>query len=930
MIIIKHLNKKYGNRKILNDINIELPRYGLVSILGESGCGKTTFLSCLAGLTNYQGDILIDGLSISNYSDAQKDAYRIKNIGIIFQDFKLYETETIERNILLPLEAVSGLKTDKKARKCSDLLKIVDLKVNPKSNVFCLSGGEKQRVAIARSLANDPCLILADEPTGNLDEKNSENIMAILTKIATTSLVVLVTHDEELAKKYSDQIINLEDGRITKIESYRKNVHKEYLPILKNKHSIRKIKLPLLFLSSHSFHTIFTKKWRTLLCNFITSLGLIGIGLSSILTNSISSTMTKAYSSFIDDDKIIITKNDSGEFNLSRFASSYYEIMDLKTKYPNLILDVGALYFANFEENFKDENLLTLASTTYRTIIDDFSARYINEYTWLDNMNAKIYPQNQEHLNNDEIVLGLTIKMIEDICFNLKIKRTVESLSDYLLNNVVTVRFSFANDSWAYSDEHLFTLKGFILDMSPNIYHTNHLWNEYVFEELMRMPTNDALDKKDNFPWVLKKAYYIVSSDVDNLLITSKKEKMFEPFIFEFAGKEYLPLLSKYKHSDRLICLSNTNATIQPSYSKYFLDANDNLSSPTFGSNSGIAIFPESLMMGFANDTYFSASLTDIEECINVNSIVNLDIAESINLPAGVLSGHYSTSITEGVRFRSDIQNYVFGSKPCYLNEIGISKTLAMSLFSTSDVLYKTLYIANNYSSVISATGRMYKNFEIVPLQITAVFDSPRKEITQDPAWSLVFFQKYFDISAFSLIANAISFCVKNKSKINETVLDLKQQFPQFEIVNPMSDINSNISELCSRFEGILLIFSIISSIIAVLVISLSTFLFALDNKKDILLARQIGISKNESNKFIYSNTLSICFISFLFSVIELLILTFLIEFIVSKTLYVDFTYTLTFKPFILMFVLIFGIGLLSSLFIAFVVGKEQQKTKDI
>ena len=226
MIRFSHVSKEFGNRTVLKDINLKLPRTGLISIIGPSGCGKTTLLNLLSGLLSFDGDIEIDGHHIGLMSQKEMDEYRLKNFGFVFQDFKLFESESVLNNIMFPLETANSCHQETKMKKCHELINLVGLKRNAKQRVNKLSGGEKQRVAIARALVNGPKIILADEPTGALDSKASQEIMKLLEVISEKSLVVMVTHDKDLAKKYAYQIIEMKDGVIVKIKHQAKKERK--------------------------------------------------------------------------------------------------------------------------------------------------------------------------------------------------------------------------------------------------------------------------------------------------------------------------------------------------------------------------------------------------------------------------------------------------------------------------------------------------------------------------------------------------------------------------------------------------------------------------------------------------------------------------------------------------------------------------------
>ena len=199
------------------------------------------------------GEVIVQNKSIYMSSENEISDFRLKNFGFVFQDFKLFEGETVMSNILLPLESTSIVSKRAKIRKCDDLLSLVGMKGMAKKNVNHLSGGEKQRVAIARALINDPSVVFMDEPTGSLDEKNSKIVMEIAKKISTYSLVIIVSHDLPLMEEFSNVIINMEDGKIKSVKKLREIDDKKYLPIRLDKRKIKSSSLPSNFLIKRYF-----------------------------------------------------------------------------------------------------------------------------------------------------------------------------------------------------------------------------------------------------------------------------------------------------------------------------------------------------------------------------------------------------------------------------------------------------------------------------------------------------------------------------------------------------------------------------------------------------------------------------------------------------------------------------------------------------
>lgn len=213
MIKIKNLNKKYGDSVIFENASFTFPNKGLICILGPSGCGKSTLLNLLAGFDcGYNGEIFVHGTSISKMNSSELCNYRRDNLGFVFQNYNLLSGYTAIENILLATDVVGKSYTESEPR-AKELLKKLGLAEKSEQKIETLSGGQKQRVAIARALINEPSVILADEPTGALDRKNSAEIMELLKKLSEEKLVIVITHDKKCAE-YADQIVTISDGRL--------------------------------------------------------------------------------------------------------------------------------------------------------------------------------------------------------------------------------------------------------------------------------------------------------------------------------------------------------------------------------------------------------------------------------------------------------------------------------------------------------------------------------------------------------------------------------------------------------------------------------------------------------------------------------------------------------------------------------------------
>ena len=283
MLEIKNITKVYKTegfeQKALDDVSVNFRRHEFASILGPSGSGKTTFLNIIGGLDNYtSGDLIINEVSTKDFSDRDWDSYRNHRVGFVFQSYNLITHQTILKNVELAL-TLSGCSKDERRKRALKALKDVGLEQHINKRPNQLSGGQMQRVAIARALVNDPEIILADEPTGALDSDTSVQIMDLLKAISKDKLVIMVTHNPDLAKEYSSRIINIKDGVIiSDTNPYDGKINtKEKKEIVLNKS--KKTKMSFLTALSLSFNNLMTKKARTILISIAGSIGIIGIAL---------------------------------------------------------------------------------------------------------------------------------------------------------------------------------------------------------------------------------------------------------------------------------------------------------------------------------------------------------------------------------------------------------------------------------------------------------------------------------------------------------------------------------------------------------------------------------------------------------------------------------------------------------------------------
>lgn len=290
---LENIKKTYRNGEsiiALKGVSLGFRESEFVSILGPSGCGKTTMLNIIGGLDQYDsGDLMINGMSTKKFKGADWDAYRNHSIGFVFQSYNLIGHQSVLQNVEIAL-TLSGVSKAERKQRAKDALSSVGLADQIKKKPNQLSGGQMQRVAIARALVNDPDIILADEPTGALDSHTSVQIMEILKEIAKTRLVIMVTHNGELAEKYSTRIITLLDGEI---QSDSNPIDPSDLPhpAVPVMAALKKTSMSLATATSLSFKNLLTKRGRTMITAFAGSIGIIGVALVLALSSGLSSYM---------------------------------------------------------------------------------------------------------------------------------------------------------------------------------------------------------------------------------------------------------------------------------------------------------------------------------------------------------------------------------------------------------------------------------------------------------------------------------------------------------------------------------------------------------------------------------------------------------------------------------------------------------------
>lgn len=527
MLKLENINKSYNNELILKNINLYFEDTGFISILGPSGSGKTTLLNIISGLIKPDsGTIQYNNLLLNKFNRKSWDSFRTYNLSYIFQDYKLLEDITVIDNIKIVTNNNNKIK---------QLLAKLEINKIQKQKVNKLSGGEKQRVAIARALVNDPDILLADEPTGALDTINSVKIMNILKEMSKNKLVIIVTHNIELAKKYSDKIIYIKDGT-TEHNDYIKEFTDIKTTILKkNKSSIKSIiKLALNGLKS--------KKKRTILTSLASSIGIITMALVLLISNGFNkdlknyeeTTLSKipiTISNGIYEKKSNSEKLKDNQINIKK-KDEYLHENNIDNNYLNYINKLNNNYYISYKYDIN----LPLLTNKYKYI--DIS--YFNMIPYKDNDYIKenyniIYGRNINNYN--EVLLAIdennmveedllmTFGINTDIEYNKLINTKIKIIPNDIYYKEENNYFIVNNDlQYQYNNGIELTIVGIVKEKEPIKNISTILYNKELIDKYLTINENSKIVKK-----------YL---NTDNVIIPSNTTK---DKILSYLGYKTIP-----------------------------------------------------------------------------------------------------------------------------------------------------------------------------------------------------------------------------------------------------------------------------------------------------------------------------------------------------------------------------------------------------
>lgn len=905
-----NLYKNFNGQSLLKGISYSFSDTGLYFIAGDSGSGKSTLLEILSGCDNsYVGDVLYQGKPLKELKEDERSDLRLKHFGFIRQSYDLLELETVYENVVLPLIGLQ-VKKQLRKRKALEVIEFVGLKEKANQKVNTLSGGEKQRVAIARALAIDPKIIFADEPTGALDKKNAELVNRILKEVSKKHLVIVVSHDQEAAKTYGDEILHLEDGILKTINNEPiTDTEERYVTFTPSKKD--SIKWSFLTWLKHAKNLFKAKKIRSSISVSIISFSLLSLGVSIYVQRDLQSELNSAFDEWNGIKGIVVERNGKNESTFGTILSpDESQIKQLLDENSSFIDDYGINYICPYENYFKSVNEFYFDSFGKKTLIQSLSVRNINEYRWISDIpnKIKIYPEKPKVLENEQIVLSLNYANMINMCSNLHIQRDFESLGNYLKNKPLEIFLETGNDSWGYGDSQLFSVVGVFQEENQTIYHYRHDWNEYVFEDCMGFPT--ALEEDSSLPWILRKSYYVLPKDTkEDFFMKARENGLLNKYVFERDSYEFDQTHNKKNEvsdSNRLyVFLTDKQSidykTLEEISSKRSLDKYS-----VFGEGSYVS-YPGSMISGFLNPFFLSDSkdeIFNISESMSKSS--KLAAFNDIDLPDNVSMGHYLMKKNDILTISSDFSNIMEGEVPKSSNEICLSEKL-FAKYNKSNKLYCAGVIANSEHD-----DYIENDYRIGELKVTGIIKGNEDSIYVSSNWTIDYWRDYLGMSSFSLEPKqAIFYCDEKTSK--EIMPTLSNKYPSLKFTNPSLTVESSISNVIDYVEIVLLFATFLTLSTSFFLFVSNALLLAFENKKEAKLLFELGIRRKNIVDCFGTNILLTSLLSFAISFSSL----FSAEYTINKTLQDNFGnasnyFKIDFIPVLAMVISIF-IGILMS-----------------
>ena len=902
MIEFKNVSKKY-DRILFKDFNFKFEDKGFYLIKGNSGSGKSTILNMISGLDkDYEGDILFDNHSLKGFSNSKLARLRMDDIGFIFQSFNLFESDTVSNNILITLNTldISKKEKDYKLYEILNRLGLIKLK---DTLVYKLSGGEKQRVALARSLVKSPKILLADEPTGALDFKNSKKIFKILKSISQDILVIVVTHDEYFSNLFGSNILYFNNQKIE-----YKNIINEHNPKFvvlnfKNKYK-RKYSLSLKFIFNRFKESFKSNKKMNAFIVSMCSISLFLFGLTLTINQEIGNLIINSFSSLCGENSLILESKSSSEVK-DYYGASKDDLINIYKTYSD-IDEIGCFYLNDFNNFFVESNACYFVNQFNSLIeIPKLNMNNFINYNYVKNFNSIKTFNKIEKYHEDSIILGIDNESMLQITSNLRIKNTYQALSDFIFSYNPYIVLRVQNDYWTYDDELIIDLIGITQASSNTIYSSKLFYNEYLLEDLMRFPSTLEIYKESEYPWDLKKLYYFKSENKVDLIKEISLSGVFNDLSFD----------SSFRSDDKVALMHNVSNGLKESDLKIIND-NFDINSYYYSTDFGYINYG-SIMAGFSKPTFISSSSAELEKIIDKDNKIEYEDYYYLNDSDTFLRGNYLINDKSKVTLSSNFSKEINGKYPENYKNIAISKGIANKFnFKIGDQIY-----LGTFTKLNKENNKISGDFNIASFRVSGITNESKNVLYQDGYFSIALYRDLFNISPINLNISNITFFLDNK--IDKSTIDTFNDLNQnYNLVAPLLEIENSLNESLKVISLVLSVFSVFSLISCMILLTITSYIKFIKSKKESAILILLGFNNYEIFRNSFYSNLFIGLISVVFALFSLIIGNVLISLIINKMIGGSNILLMNNYSILLLISIIILLSFISSVFLIFKIRK--------
>ncbi len=832
MLELKSITKIYKTgdfeQKALDEVSISFRKNEFVSILGRSGGGKTTLLNIIGGLDKYtSGDLLIDGKSTKNFKDSDWDYYRNVSVGFIFQSYNLISHQTILSNVELAL-TLSGVKKEDRKRRAIEALDKVGLKDHIYKKPAELSGGQMQRVAIARALVNNPEIVLADEPTGALDTNTSKQIMDLLKEIAKDRLVIMVTHNPELAEKYSTRIVKIRDGVILDdSDPYEEKTDEENF-------KTRRLNLGIKQALNLSFNNLLTKKARTILTAFAGSIGIIGIALIISISKGADDFIAESQRNALKSYPIQIQKESLNLENIltpperKDKANSTKDVIS-----NNMILKRRSELSASYSEN----NL-----TPFKKYMEDNKKKLTEEiggnfvtYSYDTNFDIFTKDPNGDLINTDgsefeERENNFMANLLKPQSSNKNFTELISG-DDGKVSKMITDDYEIIEGSWPKEATDLVLFTDYNNEiMTQRLYEIGLLPSKDYKDILAKLDNKEKIDIKEaklspkdiighEYKILTGSDYYEKSGDT--FIDISDDEAKKKDLIDKAISAKIVGIARKKTNDDNQIIDSPL------AYSRDLTDLLIKHVEDSEIAKAQLANKDKNIL----NNLPFTASSVEEKQNIGKSFLENLDSKEEMK-----------------------VNTYLMRNKPELMDELS-EKTKEIQSKNPMALAENQDNKNNNRALIDYALDKNDKNLYL------DIYD----EFLRDATYSK-------NLEKFGLVSkdapSNISIYVENfenRDKIKDFIKEYnegKSENEKIAYTDYIGLISSSITQIISAISYLLIAFVGVSLVVSSIMIGIITYISVLERVKEIGILRSIGASKKDIRKVFLSETFIIGLLS--------------------------------------------------------------------